>query len=396
MQNLKTLDELSAINCPVDRKLDILLLANLDYSAGCCADYINAIKDLSEHRVTVLNPMVKSRLDKLLMRPYLSLKNNGKKFDVIIIHYSICIISRNHISLILRKQIQNFKGVKIVIIQDEYRWINKIMKEMIFLRIDGIISLLNKQNLNKVYRHSKLKNILKVNALAGYVSQHWIGRKVPNSAERKKHIIYRGNSLPFWLGNAAYEKSILSKKVLENFEGKGLIVDVSSKPEDRIYGDGWMNFMLSGKCVIGLEGGASIFDFDGSIENAVRHKLKLKPQARYESIHDEILSHHEDQIYYRMITPRSFEAICMKTVQVMYPGEFSGILEPWRHYIPLERDFSNLKDVIDAIKDNYLLQEIADRAYDDIIKPMKYSDSSLASGVDGCVNFLFSQISGRN
>ena len=35
---------------------------------------------------------------------------------------------------------------------------------------------------------------------------HWIGRKVPNSAERKKHIIYRGNSLPFWLGNAAYRK----------------------------------------------------------------------------------------------------------------------------------------------------------------------------------------------
>ena len=105
-----------------------------------------------------------------------------------------------------------------------------------------------------------------------------------------------------------------------------------------------------------------------AIENAVRHKLKLKPQAGYDSIHDEILSPHEDQIYYRMITPRSFEAICMKTVQVMYPGEFSGILEAWRHYIPLERDFSNLKDVIDAIKDNYLLQEIADRAYDDIIK----------------------------
>ena len=56
----------------------------------------------------------------------------------------------------------------------------------------------------------------------------------------------------------------------------------------------------------------------------------------------------------------------------------------------------SLKDVIDAIKDNHLLQEIADRAYDDIIKPMKFSDSSLAGGVDGCVNFLFSQISGRN
>ena len=59
------------------------------------------------------------------------------------------------------------------------------------------------------------------------------------------------------------------------------------------------------------------------------------------------ISKYEEKIYYRMITPRSFEAIAMKTVQVMYPGKYSGILEPWRHYIPINRDFSNLNEVID-------------------------------------------------
>ena len=119
--------------------------------------------------------------------------------------------------------------------------------------------------------------------------------------------------------------------------------------------------------------------------------MKITPDASYQSVHDEILNAHENHIYYRMITPRSFEAICMKTVQVMYPGQFSGILEPWKHYIPLERDFSNLNDVISAIKDDDLLQEVAERAYDEIIKPMKYSERNLASGVDGCINFLSSQ-----
>ena len=74
MQNLKSLDELKDLVCDDDRKLDVLFLANLDYDAGCCSDYIKAIKDHSRHRVTVRNPMVKSRLDKLLMRPYQSLK----------------------------------------------------------------------------------------------------------------------------------------------------------------------------------------------------------------------------------------------------------------------------------------------------------------------------------
>ena len=40
----------------------------------------------------------------------------GKNFDVIIIHYSICIIFRNYISFLLRKKIRNFKGLKIILV----------------------------------------------------------------------------------------------------------------------------------------------------------------------------------------------------------------------------------------------------------------------------------------
>jgi hypothetical protein len=389
MNKLKTLEELSSSHSDNGSKLDVLLLANGDYSAGCCLDYINAIKNNSNHRVTVRNPMAKSRSDKLFLRPYTSLKNDdGKSFDVIIIHYSICIIFRSHISFLLRKKIRNFKGLKIVIIQDEYRWINRILKEMIYLNVDCIVSLLDKENINKVYDHPQLKNKLKVSALAGYVSNNWIDRDVPGIAERKKHIIYRGNNLPFWLGNGAHEKSVLSEKICKNFQDKDLNLDVSSNPRDRIYGENWLDFMKSGKCVFGLEGGASIFDFDGSIEKKVRKFQSENPRASYEKIHREFLSSFEDKVYYRMITPRSFEAIATKTVQVMYPGEYSGILEPWRHYIPINRDFSNLTEVIEALKNDEFLQEMANQAYSEIIKSQNYSEEKLGRGIDSIISNL--------
>lgn len=333
--------------------------------------------------------MAKSRSDKLFLRPYVSLKNDyGKNFDVIIIHYSICIIFRNYISFLLRKKIRNFKGLKIVIIQDEYRWINRILKEMVYLNVDCIVSLLDKENINKVYNHPQLENKLMVSTLAGYVSNNWINRDVPKISERKKHIIYRGNNLPFWLGNGAHEKSVLSEKILENFDDKGLNLDVSSNPGDRIYGKDWLDFMKSGKCVIGLEGGASIFDFDGSIEKKVRKFQSENPKATYEKIHREYLSSFEDKVYYRMITPRSFEAIAMKTVQVLYPGKYSGILEPWKHYLPINRDFSNLNEVISAIKNDDFLQTMANQAYSEIIESQNYSEEKLGRGIDSIISNL--------
>ena len=112
------------------------------------------------------------------------------------------------------------------------------------------------------------------------------------------------------------------------------------------------------------------------------------PSASYDTVHQKFLSSCEDNIYYRMITPRSFEAISMKTVQIMYPGEYSGILEPWKHYIPMERDFSNLNNVIETLANDELLQEIADRAYIEIIESNKYSEEKLGKGIDACICFL--------
>ena len=383
------MEELIADFSQGEKRLNVLLLANEGYTAGCCSDYIRAIKNNSRHSVTIRNPMPKSRLDKLLGRPRIRLKNeSGEDYDVVIIHYSICILFIDYLPRYLRKSLRAFKGIKIQIIQDEYRWVNRMMTEMVYLGIDGILSLVEKDKLDEVYHHPELKGVLKVSSLPGYVSNEWIGQDVPSMESRSKHLIYRGNHLPAWLGHAAHEKTTLTKEYLDNLNGQDLVVDMSSDPNDRIYGEDWISFMKSGKAVAGLEGGASIFDFDDSAEEGVKSYLQENPNAAYEEIHGACLSSIEGNVIYRTITPRSFEAISMKTVQVMYPGEYSGILEAWKHYLPMERDFSNANEICDLLRNDLFLQKMADETYEDIIESGKFGEERLGLGVDSMIECL--------
>ena len=391
------MEELIADYAMGEKSLNVLLLANEGYTAGCCSDHIRAIKNNSRHTITVRNPMPKSRLDKLLRRPRIRLKNeSGEEYDVVIIHYSLCILFEIYIPLYLREAIREFRGLKIQIIQDEYRWINRMMDEMVYLGIDGLFSSLSTENLEKVYRHPDMSQVIKVSALPGYVPKRWVEQESPPLRERPKHLVYRGRELPFWLGHVAREKTTMTNEVSKRLVDQKLVTDLSSKEEDRIYGDAWIDFMKSGKAVLGLEGGASIFDFDDSIENQVRAYQEKNPDANYEEVHQLFLAPHEGNIVHRTITSRSFEAIAVRTAQVMFPGDYRGVLEPWKHYLPLERDFSNIDEVCGFLQDDDYLQEMVDRTYQDIIESGNYDMSLLGRGMDAMIDFLRSSMQTSN
>ena len=72
----------------------------------------------------------------------------------------------------------------------------------------------------------------------------------------------------------------------------------------------------------------------------------------------------------------------------MFPGEYRGVLEPWRHYLPLERDFSNFVEICQYLCDDDFLQDLVDRAYEEIIASGKYEMSVLGKGMDAMIDYL--------
>lgn len=77
-------------------------------------------------------------------------------------------------------------------------------------------------------------------------------------------------------------------------------------------------------------------------------------------------------IYTKAISSRHFEAIGTKTLQILFRGKYNDILLPNEHYIPLEKDFSNIETVIEKFKDEKYSKIIIEQAYVHVLENHTY------------------------
>ena len=145
--------------------------------------------------------------------------------------------------------------------------------------------------------------------------------------------------MPFWLGELAHEKVFIGSEFSRRSKLKGLRVDISSREEDRLYGSDWDNFLGNCKAVLGTESGASVGDFDGSIESRGRRYLQQNPNANFSQFSNKILKKVEGNLPLNQISPRCFEAMALRTPMILFEGNYSGIISANRHYISLKKDF---------------------------------------------------------
>src|SRR5207245_8014257 len=102
----------------------------------------------------------------------------------------------------------------------------------------------------------------------------------------------------------------------------------------------------------------SIADFDGSVEANVQAYLRQHPGASFEEVFEAVLRPYEGNVMVTCISPRAFEATALGTAMVLFPGEYSGVLRPWDHYLPLEKDCSNFAEVVRRIRDLDFLRDM--------------------------------------
>ncbi len=111
-----------------------------------------------------------------------------------------------------------------------------------------------------------------------------------------------------------------------------------------------------------------------SLKSPLMNVLKKGP-VKYGVFEDEKLDYGEiyerffkntprAPVYTKAISSRNFDAIGTRTCQIAFPGRYSDILEPNRHYIPLQPDFSNIDEVVEKLRDEKIWRRIVDEAYD--------------------------------
>jgi hypothetical protein len=343
--------------------------------ASMILDHIEALVRLSRHQFHVFNSVFHPG--------HAALDLN--EFDVVVIHYSLFAAGDAYLAPTFRRKIREFRGLKIQFIQDDYRAVDALAQTMRFMAIDVLFALVPESEHAKIWQ-GRLPGVELVTWLAGYIPDRLIGLNTPPLAQRPIDVGYRGRDMPCWLGALAREKVNVGKGFLEHAARFGLTTDISWREQDRLYGDAWDRFNARCRTMLGCGSGASIADFDGGCERAVRAYLSDHPAARFDEVADRVLRPWEGNIDLNVISPRLFEAIAARTALVLFPAPYSGILQPGIHYIPLAKDFSNIAAVAARIRDIPYLEAMAAKAYDDVIASGRYAYPAFVQGFDAVVD----------
>lgn len=364
-------------------KLNILYLSNRPNGksqAATVTEYLDAMKAFSKHNVFEVSMLgrfpEKIQLD---------------KFDVVMTHYSLSLgpLINHYLGKNFIEKLRKFKGLKVAFLQDEYREIKTYWKNLNYLNIDVLFSCVPDDEIQKVYPPHEVPNLHVENVLTGYVPKKFVSASVPPIKDRSIDVSYRTRRMPFWLGELGKEKWYIAEEFIRRGKTLDLTLDLSVEETDRKYGLDWENFVKNSKCVLGVESGASIIDFDGKIENIVDKYVDQNPSASFENVHALFLQEYEGSLKLNQISPRCFEAAALRTVMILFEGEYSGVLQPNRHYIPLKKDFSNFYEIISKVKDTEFLQNMADITFNEIACNPNYSYENFISHLDATIERQF-------
>jgi hypothetical protein len=222
--------------------------------------------------------------------------------------------------------------------------------------------------------------------LTGYLDPRTlarIGRIVAAIDRRPIDIGYRAWRSAPWLGRHGRLKVRIAEEVERASRARGLRVDISTRESDALRGDDWYRFLASCRYTIGVEGGASVHDADGSVKECSDRFVAAHPAADFEQVEAVCFPGREGEIDYRAISPRHLEACATRTCQLLVEGDYNGVLEPGAHYVPLRADLGNLDEVLDLVQADAERQRIVEAAYEHVVASGEYTYERLVRDVEG-------------
>lgn len=195
----------------------------------------------------------------------------------------------------------------------------------------------------------------------GYLSpqmrERW-GSARPHGA-RSIDVSYRAAKLSPNFGRLGYLKGVIGARFSAAARGRGLALDISTDPRDTIVGSRWHDFIEDSRFVLGVNSGSSVLDPDGSINLRVYDYLVRKPAASFEEVEAACFPGVDGRHVFTAISPRNLECGLIESVQILTPGDYSGMMRARTHYIPVEPDLSNAEEVFATMADKASVARMA-------------------------------------
>jgi hypothetical protein len=276
-------------------------------------------------------------------------------------------------------------GTRVALPQDEYLPPAALCDFIREFGVDHVFSVAPESQWPAIYPSLDRERVRLHRVLTGYLEPRALRRieRLSRSARgRAVDIGYRAKDLPPWLGRQAQLKVEIARAFADAAPRHGLSTDISTRPEDTLLGEEWLAFLLRCKYTIGVEGGASVLDRDGSLRAKVAAYLAEHPGASFEEVERACFPGRDGEFGLVALSPRHLEACATRTCQALVEGEYDVVLEANRHYLPLRADFSNLDEVLDEMRSDERREEIVDAAYRDVVASGRYTYARLVELVE--------------
>jgi len=283
------------------------------------------------------------------------------------------------------RALRQVAGIRVMMPQDEFFRTDVLGDFIKEFEIDLVLSVAPETEWSTIYPSVDRARVRFQQVLTGYLDEATLAdieRLVRQSRPRPIDIGYRAWHALAWLGRHGQLKTSIAARFEAAAESAGLTTDISTRAEDTFYGDGWLRFLASCKYTIGVEGGATILDADGSLRERTEQFLRDHPEAGFDETEASCFPGRDDELQLKVLSPRHLEACATRTCQVLVEGSYNGVLQAGVHYLALRADLSNLDEVVADMKQDDRREAIVAAAYRDVVESGEWSYSRLVSDTE--------------
>lgn len=235
-----------------------------------------------------------------------------------------------------------------------------------------------------------------VPGFTGYLTQGWIDQWNPPKPRdsRRWDVTYRTHN------HSALQCDLrhLKFSIADRFVGAvgpetGLRMDISSSSADHIAGARWHEFVEDSRFCLATPSGSSFLDPHGDSRRCVARLQAGDPTATIDDARAVCFPAAIPERPFSAISPRHMEAGLALSVQIATPGDYSGLMLADEHYITLREDCTNVKDVLDQMRDEAHCSAIAHSLKESLLSEPRLRRRAI---VDEIVTAAEQAVSARN
>lgn len=267
-------------------------------------------------------------------------------------------------------------AIKIAFPQDEYDCHELLDNWMCAWRVDVVYSVIS-SGWEVLYPNYHKTGDIRL-GYTGYIDESLIDRPYKAFGNRDIDIGYRAKRLPPYFGRIGENKWTIGRDVALIANKLGFKVDISLGDVGTLFGHAWYDFIENSKFTLGANSGSSLLDPRGDIQRRVMEYLREHPSATFDEVEAHVFPG-LDGYPMTAISPRVLEAALLGSAQIMVRGDYSDVVRPWDHYIPINSDASDFEEVSLLLRDEPQMVRMIERCREAVLSVEGLRDSRRAA-----------------